>query len=491
MNQDKKLLVKSNIENIINDIRTSTYEKYKIIDIPKNILLDYYNLITSIISDQSLTIYLLHIISREINNSSSIEKELLLSLLPQFYVPFMNADISLTDPYLSRILTSLQSNILSDISPLYIAEIYKKIIINIFKGDEDFNVNISMINKDLFEICHGFCLYNMKLNQYNNQLCGIACLNFLLNEIDFSFLNINNYVLYIWEKVELFLNSKEFAPKEYLLKYLYDLISKFKIPFKPYVNLAIYIILGFIDDKNSNTRKNALNVLSLIISFYPNEIIPIKESIIQLLKILQNDEDENIRNKATYIYSKFDKQYTTLTINHKTNDKSLYFYYLGKSNKSNKENTNVETENSNRFSYRRIEAPKYINNINNNIDDKNISIKRESDVGGIIDYKQNSYKCIFENGKNYLVEKKNDLNENKRYYENYTTKSNINKFNYLNDINEDNEIGFRELLNIVKKNCGNKCILNNNFSNLRDEINKNNGLKQINRIKGEKVIKTE
>ena len=62
-----------------------------------------------------------------------------------------------------------------------------------------------------------------------------------------------------------------------------------------------------------------------------------------------------------------------------------------------------------------------------------------------------------------------------------------NKSNY----NSDSEgLGFRDLLTIVKKRSDKKCKINNNFSNLREEIKKNNkGLNQIRKIKSEKVIK--
>ena len=116
MISDRKLLVKNIIENIVKNIRTSSkgsIKKNEKVYLTKNILIDYYNLVTKNIENKELTIYILHVISREINNSSSlIEKELLLSLLPEFYVPFLNENIRLTDPYLSRILTSIQSNIL-------------------------------------------------------------------------------------------------------------------------------------------------------------------------------------------------------------------------------------------------------------------------------------------------------------------------------------------------------------------------------------------
>ena len=485
MNSDKKLLTKKSFETLIKTIRSSIKEslkRKKNIEIPKNILLDYYNIITDTISDQNQTIYLLHIISREINSSTTlIEKELLLTLLPEFYVPFINTDISLTDPYLSRILTSIQSNILSEVSPLYIGEIFKKIIVCIFNEDDEFNRE--NINKDLFEICQGFCLYNMRQTQYNYQLCGIICLNVLLNEIDYSFLNIKNYILYIWEKIDFFLNFKNFAPKEYLLKYLYDFISKFRIPFKPYVNIAIYKILEFLDDKNSTIRKNSLNILSLIISFYPNEISPIKTLIIQLLTILQNDKDENIRNKAIYINNKIKKQFATPSQSTKQNNiknneikkNNVYFYDLSSNNTNNVRINNKRIV---------VRNPVYVTNLNS----RKSSINRNDfDLNEI--NRTNSSKTIESKFLNRNMNK-NELNENKRYYrENTVNNANIN-FNKGN-LGNDNDIKFGDLLKIVKKKSDNKCKLTNNFSNLRDEVKKNNGgLLQLRKIKSEKVIKS-
>ena len=125
----------------------------------------------------------------------------------------------------------------------------------------------------------------MKLKDNNNQSVGIICLNILLTEIDYSFLNKNNFAEYIWEKISLFLDSESFMTKNYLLKYIYDFISKFKTPFKPFVNIAIYKILEFLDNNDANIRKTSLNILGLLISFYPNEIEPIKNSIFKLLTI--------------------------------------------------------------------------------------------------------------------------------------------------------------------------------------------------------------
>jgi hypothetical protein len=500
MNSDNKLSIKSSVETIIKRVRNSINDlnlKNDQIELNQEVLLDYYNLITTNISDQATTIYILHLISREINKSNSIlEKKILLSLLPEFFIPFFTTDISVTYPYLSRILTTIQSNMLSGIAPAYIGEIFKKIIFYLFNDEEGKNKN--EINKDLFETCQGFCLYNMKLMEMNNQLVGIICLNILLTELDYSFLNKNNFAYYIWDKISLFLDSK-FTPKSNLLKYLYDFISKFKIPFKPYVDMAIYKILEYLDNDDPNIRKASLNILGLLISFYPNEIEPIKNSIIKLLTILHNDKDDNIRNKSIYIYNKIKKQYNSSShsikpIKNKNNNKNknkkhnLYFYDFGYDNWFNKKeiytnkdiyknNTNINT-----------------NNIDNNNGGKKRLFSRKPTRGNLSllydPLMRQTIKTEPRHSKGDIGDlakfavKVNNKNENKRYYED----GNIRRSHKI--INGNESMGFRELLKMVKGRSDNKCVINNNFSNLRDEIKKNNnGLSQIRKLKNEKTGK--
>ena len=187
---ENQLLIKVDVENMFKNIKKNTNDLYtqkEQVKLNSNILLDYYNLITNNITDINTTTYILHLISREINKSNLIEQKALLSLLPEFFVPFFNNDISLTYPYINRILTTIQSNIQCNISSIYIGEIFKKIIFYLF-FDEEENIK-EPINKKHFEICQGFCLYNMKLKSNKNQEVGIICLNILLNELDYSFLN--------------------------------------------------------------------------------------------------------------------------------------------------------------------------------------------------------------------------------------------------------------------------------------------------------------
>ena len=76
---------------------------------------------------------------------------------------------------------------------------------------------------------------------------------------------------------------------------------------------------------------------------------------------------------------------------------------------------------------------------------------------------------------------------------------NVNKNNYINirsinpddndnDSSSNNNIGFRELLNMVKRKSDNKCKIDDNFAGLMDTVKKNkNGFLKVRKIKNEKV----
>ena len=469
---EDRLLIKSDVENMFKNIKKFSNEltiQTGQIEINSNILFDYYNLITNNITDINTTTYILHLLSREINKSDIIDQKVLLSLLPQFFVPFFNTDITLTFPYLNRILTTIQSNIQCNISPIYIGEIFKKILFYLFFNEEK---QIKQpINKKNFEICQGFCFYNMKIKNNNNQIVGIICLNILLNEIDYSFLNKNNFVYYIWENISYFLDEPNFTPKNYLLKYIYDFISKFETIFKPFVEIVIYKILEFIDDKDGNIRKTSLNILGLLISFYPAEIEKIKKLIMKLLLILTKDKDENIRIKSIYIYNKLKRQNNSSNLfqKPKKNKCNLYFYDLGNSIWSGQKNPKLNiTRNESFIVHRRLlSRQSTLTNLklNNNLKYKTVKTdprNSKSDIGDI---------------PKLINKKDNDIEKN-------NLNNDINNVN----INSDNKkINFMELLNVVKTQKGNE--IKQDFSDLRNVMKKNNsGLLQIKKRKTMKKI---
>ena len=145
---------------------------------------------------------------------------------------------------------------------------------------------------------------------------------------------------------------------------------------------------------------------------------------------------------------------------------------------------NIQNNPSNRILNKRIVTRKPL--YNTYYDSFNNSVKGNNGIKEDIKDRKNSVNII--NTKQIFNKTKYDnFNENKRYYGENTSTS-ANKSICLTD-NEG--LGFRDLLTIVKRNSDKKCKINNNFSNLREEIRKNDkGLNQIRKIKSEKVIKT-
>jgi hypothetical protein len=252
------------------------------------------------------------------------------------------------------------------------------------------------------------------------------------------------------------MDSSSFYPKNNLLKYIYDFISKFKNAFKLFVIIAIYKILEFIDNNDIIIRKTSLNILGLLISFYPNEIEPIKYSIMQLLLILHNDPDGNIRNKSIYIYNKLKRQYNVShSINPSRRKKyNLYFYDFGHDNWLNKRGSNSIRNTSNIF-HRRILSRNQANSSFNLFGDS--IIKKTVDTEPI-----NSRS---EMGDMSKISVQNKVEKNKYV--------NINRIN-PNKLGVKENIGFRELLNMVKRKSDNKCRIDDNFSNLINNVKKNN-----------------
>ena len=69
--------------------------------------------------------------------------------------------------------------------------------------------------------------------------------------------------------------------------------SKLTKPFKTLVNRPIIQNIGIFDNNNANIRKVNHYIRYLLLSLNPNEIKPIKNSLIKLMYILHKDKDEN------------------------------------------------------------------------------------------------------------------------------------------------------------------------------------------------------
>ncbi len=285
----------SNLEKSINNIILKIKENNST---HSNIIyIEFYNLITENITNQKNITFIFHTISRSIVNSEKEEeKENLLKLLPEFFLPFKN-DLSKTFPFLSRILTTIQSNIHSKINLEFISKIFKEIIQILFNDNNNIAQNQ---NKQNYEICQGFCIYNMKQNDELCQICGVLCLKELIINLNF-FLQNNKYMKYLWEKLILFIENDNFGNKIFLLQCFNELIKKCQEKFKQFANITMYKILDFLQDNENDLRKEALNILYLLILYCPRDISSLKNQLIDFISSLKEENNEFILEKCNEI----------------------------------------------------------------------------------------------------------------------------------------------------------------------------------------------
>ena len=376
----------SDLEKILNSIILKIKENDSS---HSNILyIEFYNLITENITNQKNITFIFHTISRAIANSEKEEeKENLLKLLPEFFLPFKN-DLSKTFPFLSRILTTIQSNIHSKINLDFLSKIFKEIIQMLFNDNNNIAQNQ---NKQNYEICQGFCIYNMKQNDELCQICGVLCLKELIINLNY-FLQNNKYMKYLWEKLILFIENDNFGNKIFLLQCFNELIKKCKEKFKQFANITMYKILDFLQDNENDLRKEALNILYLLIFHCPKDISSLKNQLIDFISVLQEEKDEFIQNKCNQI----------LTLLNDNNDK------LNESNKiissDSKRNYSENNELRNKINKMKKDVKKLSENkLNNTNNESNINNNNNSNINDsqkLNKYLKKEKESIFKTPKN-------------------------------------------------------------------------------------------
>ena len=323
--KEDKTELNNNLKKIFNDTINSPLKEYKSIyeylKENKNIS-EYQMIIKNNITNSNAITFILHSLSKKIFHTELFQDKMkLFHLLLEFYLPFLNDttinNISLTYPYLSCILTVIQNNLSINISPKFISNIFS-IIMEIIMKDNDRKM------KKYYEISQGFCFYNMKQNEYENQICGVLCLKELINNTNY-FVGNKKCIKNISEKILLFLDNNNFEPKIYLIDILFIFINKSQKEFKPYVNVTFYKLLNYFEFNDITLKQKILDVFDIILHLFPYEFIHINESLMNFFNILSKDRNDYIKKKSNQILEriKIRININTFNSNISSNDKSF------------------------------------------------------------------------------------------------------------------------------------------------------------------------
>ena len=287
-----------------------------------------------------------------INSLSPKEKEPYLKLLSLFFYnpnnknnenPNGNNNVSIISKniyyiYISPVLNVLQTFINEQNSILYptISNVYADIIQ--YTMPIDISASTKQLNpeeKKAYDILQGFCIYNMKYDDKSNRIVGSLCLTKLVENCPIVLQP--QYTKFIWENINNFIDKKNFNAKTELLNCLISLILGAENLFCPYANVTLYKVLDFLTDNDWVKRKLALNVIYTLIFYCKDEILPLKEHIINFLKVLKTDKVKEVREVCLLILQIFSQ-------NEDNKEKKIENNY---SEFSNQNNIDKKTNNNN------------------------------------------------------------------------------------------------------------------------------------------------
>ena len=279
----------------------------------------FLKLILKNLSSPSSISYIISQLSEFIPPLSPKEKEPCLKLLSLvFFNPIQdlqnqnNKKNSIYYQFLSPILSIIQSITKDSNNIIFpqIANTYAEIVQNIMPTDISYATEeLNLEEKRAYEMLQGFCIYNMKQEEKANRIIGSLCLTKLVENCPVVLQE--QYMKFIWDNIMNFIDTKNYTAKYELLNCLISLILGAEGLFTQYANATLYKVLDFLTEDDWNKRKLALNVIYTLIFYCKDEVLPLKDHIINFLRVLKTDKVKEVREVCLLILQIFNENEPT------------------------------------------------------------------------------------------------------------------------------------------------------------------------------------
>ena len=205
--------------------------------------------------------------------------------------------------YMDYFLTSLQKSCSNDFNIKefpFLIKIFAEVI-KAFYSDEKSNkflINKSMLlefNKKnkLYEKIFNFCNNNIKSNEKTKQSFGCLLLNEFI--IKCPLLKDEKNFENAFKSLSEYLDDHWFESKLDLLHCVLSLIHTQGKKFKHYANVCLFKILDFFTDEDWMKRKIAVNIVYTLTYYCKEEILNVKDNIIDFLSVLKDDSNDNVK----------------------------------------------------------------------------------------------------------------------------------------------------------------------------------------------------
>ena len=432
----------------------------------KNETEKFFNLLRSIIFPQKA-----NETKKSIRKTKNFYKQPFL-LYPIIYSFNPNLSIDYIDNFLFSLKLSISEENKSDFT--FLSSIFAEII-NCFYNNQNNTTDIGNEKKEkLYQKLFSFIDNFFKINKKIDQSFGCLILAELIEKC--PLVKNENNLNTLFKHISNYLDNKWFECKIDLLNCIISLIFKAEKKFKPYANVCLFRILDYLTDDDWVKRKLAINIVYTLVFYCKEEILAVKENIIEFLNILKEDNVSEVREVCLQTL-KFIEESENMHYNKTQNEK-----YVNENNKNdninNKEKINIKIgsfpnlSESKNFDF----LEKYLNKIEYNKPENKKDNKKHTGL-----YKNNfSINNSKLNDKNNLktnnrktkkIEKNNNIKKNKKApfkkdssnksfdLSSYLKEYKRNKYNEGNLTDRNNNVSFK-----IDKILGNDIRVNNSYT---------------------------
>ena len=331
----------------------------------------------------------------------------------------------------------------------FFCEIFSEVL-QIFYNDKNKNI----INKKylldksskkiLFNKILHFCEENIKTNKKLEQSFGCLILTEFIEKC--PLIKEEKYLEIIFKKISDYLDDRWFQCKLDLLNCTISLIFSAENKFKPYANTCLFRVMDYLTDTDPLMRKLSINIVYTLVFYCKEEILEVKENIIEFLNVLKEDENDEIKEICKKILEFIQNNSNNNNINRKTkkiNNNKVLNNSGKKTDKSIQEKFKINTiNNKNNYDNKDLEElDSKINIILNEINKiKQVQEKFQIDLDILEQKEENNYNILNQRFK--LIE------------QNIKTRKKINRDNISNnssDAKKDNYSNCTEYSNYSQR----------------------------------------
>ena len=417
-----------------------------------------------------------------------------------------------TSYFLDYYLDSLQQSICeencSDFT--FLSEVFADVIFAFFSDDK---TNKNLIKKsysleankkrNIYEKLLRFCKENIETNKKVEQSFGCLLLAEFIEKC--PMVKEDRHLDTLYKMLSEYLDDRWFECKLDLLNCTISLIFLSEKKFKPYANNCLFRILDYLTDMDWMKRKLAINIVYTLVFYCKEEIMSVKEDVVEFLYMLKDDSVPEVREvclrtlkfmgeEFEFDDSEYDFNFEIESAkpqnvfnkyknnnNRNNNNKTANQKKLNKSiDKGGNNSSKISATKSNKNQNNKKPAKKIVNTISQKDENLRIKLEKEKEVLEQIEKefidKKNNYNT--NNFNIYTSSKPNDnqkktKSKEKRKVKPKKTPIQIKSEEIANSINtileqlkkiQDDQIEFRQILTSIKQTAG------NNYLNLTERI---------------------